>query len=50
MTREEAIKTLKGEAWICCAEKWNETLDMAIKSLEQESCEDCVSRDGGGGI
>lgn len=38
MTREEAIKTLKGEAWICCAEKWNEALDMAIKSLEQEPC------------
>ncbi len=36
MTREEAIKTLKGEAWICCSEKWNEALDMAIKALEQE--------------
>lgn len=36
MTREEAIKILKGEAWICCAEKWNKALDMAIKSLEQE--------------
>lgn len=40
MTREEAIKTLKGEAWICCAEKWNEALDMAIKALEQEPKED----------
>lgn len=36
MTREEAIKTLKGEAWISCAEKWNEALDMAIEALEQE--------------
>ena len=36
MTREEAIKTLKGEAWTCCAEKWNEALDMAIAALEQE--------------
>lgn len=44
MTKEEAIKTLKGEAWICCAEKWNEALDMAIKSLEQEPCEDVISR------
>lgn len=42
MTREEAIKTLKGEAWICCAEKWNEALDMAIKSLEQESVLDKI--------
>lgn len=33
MTREEAIKTLRGEAWICCSEKWNEALDMAIKAL-----------------
>lgn len=36
MTREEAIKTLKGEAWICCQEKWQEALNMAIKALEQE--------------
>lgn len=34
MTREEAIKTLKGEAWICCAEKYNEALNMAIKALD----------------
>lgn len=44
MTRKEAIKTLKGEAWICCAEKWNEALEMAIKALEQEPCEDIISR------
>lgn len=36
MTREEAIKTLKGEAWVSCQEKWIEALDMAIKALEQE--------------
>ena len=34
MEREEAIKTLKGEAWICCTEKWNEALEIAIKALE----------------
>lgn len=42
MTNEEAIKTLKGEAWISCAEKWNEALDMAIKALDQEPCGDDV--------
>lgn len=36
MTKEEAIKTLKGEAWVCCAEKWNEALEIAIEALEQE--------------
>lgn len=35
MTAEEAIKTLKGEAWICCSEKWNEALGMAFKALKQ---------------
>jgi hypothetical protein len=39
MTLDEAIKTLKGEAWLCCAEKWNEALNMAIKALDQESCD-----------
>ena len=34
MTRAEAIKTLKGEAWICCAEKWDEALKIAINSLK----------------
>ena len=45
MTSEEAIKTLKGEAWLCCAEKWNEALNMAIKALEQEPSSDAISRD-----
>ena len=36
MTRDEAIMTLKGEAWINCQEKWLEALDVAIKALEQE--------------
>lgn len=39
MTREEAIKTLKGEAWICCAEKWNEALDMAVSALSENTGE-----------
>ena len=47
MTREEAIEYLK------CADvtvgrerktKTAEVLEMAIKALEQEPCEDCVSR------
>jgi hypothetical protein len=42
MTREEAVKTLKGEAWICCAEKWNEALDMAIKALERDTVLDKI--------
>ena len=39
MTREEASKTLKGEAWICCSEKWNEALDMAISALSENKGE-----------
>jgi hypothetical protein len=47
MTREEAIKELK----IIREDYWDEyndsmpALDMAIKALEQEPCEDCISRD-----
>ena len=47
MTREEAIKKLK----IIREDYWDEyndpmpALDMAIKALEQEPCEDCISRD-----
>ena len=46
MTREEAIKELK----IIREDYWDEyedpmpALDMAIKALEQEPCEDCISR------
>ena len=47
MTREEAIKELSYIAdempSMECAD-WKEAIDMAIKSLEQEPCEDCVSR------
>ena len=50
MTREEAIKIIKE-----CKEKgfkhtfytvneYDTALDMAIKALEQEPCEDCISR------
>lgn len=46
MTREEAVEILKG-----AIKKPNTTdgylgqaLDMAIKALEQEPCEDCISR------
>ena len=45
MTNEEAIKTLKGEVWINCQEKWFEALDMAIKALEQEPSGDLISRE-----
>lgn len=44
MTREEAIKiieTAKNFAYDECYEK---AFDMAIKALEQEFCEDAVSR------
>lgn len=45
MTREEAIKILKGDiAWIGFTEKWNEALNMAIKALEQEPCDDAISK------
>lgn len=44
MTAEEAIKTLKGEAWVCCSEKWNEALGMAVEALKAKPCTDAVSR------
>ena len=47
MTKEEAIKILKG-----AIKKPNtkdgylgQALDMAIKALEQQPCEDCISRE-----
>lgn len=45
MTREEAIEILSdvGDINRCCAED-AEALDMAIKALEQQPCEDCISR------
>lgn len=47
MTREKAISRLKeGAPFSEIYEPvWEEALDMAIKSLEQEPCEDCVSRE-----
>jgi hypothetical protein len=42
MTTEEAIEILSnvGDINRCCAED-AEALDMAIKALEQQPCEDC---------
>lgn len=47
MTREEAIEVIKD---IYNYTKWdtyttNEARTMAIKALEQQPCEDCISRD-----
>ena len=46
MTAEKAIEILSGFGIInrYCAED-AEVLDMAIKALEQQSCEDCISRE-----
>ena len=46
MTVEKAIEILSdvGDINRCCAED-AEALDMAIKALEQQSCEDCISRE-----
>jgi len=38
MTREEAIEILENHPWK------NEAMQMAIKALEQEPCEDAISR------
>jgi len=50
MTNEEAIKWLKVEALyieedIGHGKEILEAYDMAIKALEQEPCEDCISRE-----
>jgi bacterioferritin (cytochrome b1) len=46
MTREEAIEMLKSkmDGNTDISYEWAETVRMAIKALEQEPCEDCVSR------
>ena len=44
MTREEAIYKLRGYSYGTTDEA-KETFDMAIKALEQEPCEDCISRE-----
>ena len=43
MTREEAIHYIRNDAHNNLP-KFNEALDMAIKALEQEPCEDYISR------
>lgn len=51
MTREEQLDwlyRLRSEIYVFMPKEWlipmNNALDMVIKSLEQEPCEDCVSR------
>lgn len=50
MTREEAIGIIKRECYVFNllnldrSTMVNTALDIAIKALEQESCEDCISR------
>ena len=49
MTRKEAIICLKGIKNVghdifTEQKDFQESLDMAIKALEQEPCEDCISR------
>ena len=44
MTREEAINQLQDAKDGYKEFLTDEALDMAIKALEQESCEDCISR------
>ena len=51
MTREEAIEIIKSECYVFNPLNFdrstmvNTALDMAVKALEQEPCEDCVSRE-----
>lgn len=46
MTNEQAIKMLKSkmDGHADTSYEWAETIRMAIKALEQQPCEDCVSR------
>lgn len=46
MTREEALTQLRNGPGINedVSEEYNEAVDMAIKALEQEPCEDAISR------
>ena len=50
MTNQEAIEQIKHDIKQCCASvsyQWykdEEALDMAIKALEKEPCDDCVSK------
>lgn len=47
MTREEAIRKLKSkmDGHTDISYEWVETVRMAIKALESQSCEDCISRE-----
>ena len=45
MTREDAINYLKRNMAIDEDRYHNEVLEFTIKALEQEPCEDCVSRE-----
>lgn len=45
MTREEAIEQLQDAKDGYKEYLSNEALEMAIKALEQEPCEDCISRE-----
>ena len=45
MTKEEASFILINIDRRVCDKELNEALDMAIKILEQEPCEDCISRE-----
>lgn len=47
MTRNEAIKILKSkmDGHTDTSYEWAETVRMAIKALEQELCEDAISRE-----
>lgn len=43
MTKNEAIEVLKNDIEICTIQQ-QQACDMAIKALEQQPCEDCISR------
>ena len=44
MTREEAIRELNTFKIVAKSELGETALDMAIKALEQQPCEDTISR------
>lgn len=44
MTNEEASFILANIDRRVCDDELNDALDVAIKALEQQSCEDCISR------
>ena len=45
MTNEEASFILANIDRRVCDDELNDALDVAIKALEQQSCEDCISRE-----